>query len=225
MSDGNGRSIQNEAEILTIKRNGEVLHDLEMDQWQDLLNELIPPQFARLFLFDGEKIQNLVEDNAENVYLRDSFKSLLGLDIVDRAKADLGIYLSHQLKGAELTAIGRNLEEIHSEITKAEAEKEHIEQERAQVQSRADQVRGDVERQEQIVASEGGSFARKREDLKKEKIRLDQEILKTQNEIRDLCAGLFPFSITSSYLYPIKKASFRRGCYSDSDTISGDHPC
>ena len=205
MSDGNGRSIQNSAEILTIKRNGEVLHDLEMDQWQDLLNELIPPQFARLFLFDGEKIQNLVEDNAENVYLRDSFKSLLGLDIVDRLKADLGIYLSHQLKGAELTAIGRNLEEIHSEITKAEAEKEHIEQERAQVQSRADQVRGDVERQEQIVASEGGSFARKREDLKKEKIRLDQEILKTQNEIRDLCAGLFPFSITSSYCTQLKK--------------------
>jgi hypothetical protein len=48
-------------------------HDVEVDQWQDLLNELIPPRFARLFLFDGEKIQNLVDDNADNVYLRDSF--------------------------------------------------------------------------------------------------------------------------------------------------------
>ena len=193
------------AETLTIKRNGEVLSDIEIDQWQDLLNELIPPRFARLFLFDGEKIQNLVEDNVENVYLRDSFKSLLGLDLVDRLKADLSIYLSHNLKGSELTEIGGKLEEIQSEILKVEAEKEHVEQERAQVQSRVDQIRGDIDRQEQIVASEGGSFARKREDLKKEKIQLDHEILKTQNDIRDLCAGLFPFSISPNYCSLLKK--------------------
>jgi DNA sulfur modification protein DndD len=193
------------AETLTIRRNGEILHDLETDQWQDRLNELIPPRFARLFLFDGEKIQNLVEDNAENVYLRDSFKSLLGLDIVDRLKADLGIYQSRTLKDSELDEIGKKTDEILSEIKKAEEEKEHIEQERAQVQSRADQIRGDVERQEQIVAGEGGSFARKREDLKKEKSQLDHEILKTQNEIRDLCAGLFPFSISPAYCAILKK--------------------
>jgi DNA sulfur modification protein DndD len=193
------------SEKLTVKRNGEILHDLEVDQWQERLNELIPPRFARLFLFDGEKIQNLVEDNAENVYLRDSFKSLLGLDIIDRLKADLGIYLTNNLKGSELAEIGNRMEEILSGITRAEREKEHIEQERAQVQSKTDQVRGDMERQELIVASEGGSFARKREDLKKEKTRLDHDILKTQNEIRDLCGGLFPFSITPKYCDVLKK--------------------
>jgi len=192
-------------ETLTIRRNGEILHDLEADQWQERLNELIPPRFARLFLFDGEKIQNLVEDNADNIYLRDSFKSLLGLDIIDRLKTDLGVYLSQNLKGSELADIGKRLAEIRSGIEKAEQEKELIEQERAQVQSQADQIRGDVERQEQVVASEGGSFARKREDLKKEKIRLDHEILKIQNEIRDLCGGLFPFSITPDYCDMLKK--------------------
>nr|WP_319375807.1 DNA sulfur modification protein DndD [uncultured Methanoregula sp.] len=193
------------SEKMTIKRNGEILQDLEVDQWQDLLNELIPPRFARLFLFDGEKIQNLVEENAENIYLRDSFKSLLGLDLIDRLKADLGIYLSHNLKGSELTAIGTRLEEIQTEIVTIDGEKEKIEQERAQVQSKSDQIRGDIDRQEQIVASEGGSFARKREEVKKEKIRLDHEILKTQNEIRDLCAGLFPFSISPHYCTILKK--------------------
>ena len=193
------------SEQLTVKRNGEVLHDLETDQWQERLNELIPPRFARLFLFDGEKIQNLVEDNAENVYLRDSFKSLLGLDIIDRLNADLAIYLIQNLKGSELAAIGKELDEVQSAIGNAEAEKEEIEQDRAQIQSKIDQIRGDVERQEQIVASEGGSFARKREDLKKEKIRLDHDILKTQNEIRELCGGLFPFSITPKYCEMLKE--------------------
>jgi DNA sulfur modification protein DndD len=193
------------SEKLTIKRNGETLHDIEADQWQDLLNELIPPRFARLFLFDGEKIQNLVEDTAENVYLRDSFKSLLGLDLVDRLKADLGIYLTHNLKGSELSALGKNLEEIQSEIEKTENAIEPIQQDRAQTQTKIDQIRGDVERQEQFVASEGGSYAKKRDDLKKEKIQLDHDILKTQNEIRALCEGLFPFSITPKYCERLKK--------------------
>jgi len=192
-------------ETLTIKRNDEVLNDLEIDQWQDRLNELIPPRFARLFLFDGEKIQNLIEDNAENVYLKDSFKSLLGLDLVDRLKADLGIYLSRNLKGSDLNVTGNQLEEIQTKIGSIESEKELLEQERAQAQSKADQIRSEIERQEQVVASEGGSFARKREDLKKEKIQLDHEIGKTQNEIRELCAGLFPFSISSTYCAILKK--------------------
>jgi len=192
------------SEKLTIKRNGEILSDLEVDQWQDLLNELIPPRFARLFLFDGEKIQNLVEDNTDNIYLRDSFKSLLGLDLVDKLKGDLGIYLSRFLKGSELSAIGKKMEEIDTGIETIESGKERIEQERAQVQSHSDQVQAEMERQEQIVASEGGSFARKREDLKAEKVKLDHDVLKTENEIRELCAGLFPFSITPHYCSSLK---------------------
>ena len=97
MSDVNGYSIQNYSAISDHQaqwrgpprpRNGPMAGSAERTD---------PAQFRRLFLFDGEKIQNLVEDNAENVYLRDSFKSLLGLDIVDRLKADLlGSYRSSQ---------------------------------------------------------------------------------------------------------------------------------
>jgi DNA sulfur modification protein DndD len=193
------------SENLIIQRNGKILHDIEVDQWQDLLNELIPPRFARLFLFDGEKIQNLVEDNVENVYLKDSFKSLLGLDTVDRLKADLGIYLSRHLKGSEFSELGKKMGEIQSEIKIIENEQEQIQQDRAQILSKTDQIRGEVESQELIVATEGGSYAKKRDDLKKEKIRLDHEILINQNEIRELCAGLYPFSISPAYCKQLKQ--------------------
>ena len=195
----------NFTETLTIHRNGEILSDLEIDQWQDLLNELIPPKFARLFLFDGEKIQNLVEDNAENIYLRDSFKSLLGLDLVDRLKADLKIYRNHEIKELELGEVGKNLDEIESQIKNIETEKEQIEQDRAQIQSKSDQIRGEIYKQEQIVAGEGGSFSRMREDLKTQKTKLDRDVIETENAIRELCAGLFPFSITPKYCAALKK--------------------
>ncbi|MGA2935320.1 MAG: DNA sulfur modification protein DndD [Methanomicrobiales archaeon] len=192
-------------EKLTVRRDGQILSDLESDQWQDLLNELIPPRFARLFLFDGEKIQNLVEDNADNYFLQDSFKSMLGLDLVERLKADLGIYLSRYIKSKELNHFTEKLESIDTRIREIEGKKDLCQQEKAHIQSRYDQIQGEIERQEQILASEGGSFARKREEFKTQKNQLDQEITWTENEIRNICTGLFPFSITPKYCTLLKK--------------------
>ncbi len=192
-------------EKLTVKRDAEILTDLEADQWQDLLNELIPPRFARLFLFDGEKIQNLVEDNSDNSYLRDSFKSLLGLDLVDRLRADLGIYIGRHLKGKELDHIKKKLVTIEHQIEEIDNKKDHCLQSRAQTQSKYDQIVGEIERQEILLAGEGGSFARKREELKNEKAQLDRDISRIENEIRDLCANLFPFAISSKYCTILKQ--------------------
>lgn len=193
------------SETLTVKRDGEILSDMEVDQWQDLLNELIPPRFARLFLFDGEKIQNLVEDNTDNRYLRDSFKSLLGLDIIERLKADLGIYLTRHLKSKEISHITQKLDELDSAGEEIESKKDHCLQDRAQLQSRYDQISSEIERQEQIVASEGGSFARKRENLKNQMNQLDHQIATVKGDIRELCAGLFPFAITPKYCSLLKQ--------------------
>lgn len=192
-------------EKLTIKRDGEILSDLEIDQWQELLNELIPPRFARLFLFDGEKIQNLVEDNTENIYLRDSFKSLLGLDIVDRLRTDLGIFSSRHLKGSEIDSNDHNLEEIMKQIQDVEKKLDDTFQERSKIQSQSDQIKGEIERQELILAGEGGGYARKREEWKAEKINLEHDITKVENELRELCSGLFPFSITPHYCKILKE--------------------
>jgi DNA sulfur modification protein DndD len=192
------------SEILTVKKDGNLLSEIEMDQWQDLLNELIPPRFSRLFLFDGEKIQNLVDDSSDNIYLRDSFKSLLGLDIIERLKTDLGIYLNRRVKNKELNQITQQKQDLESQIKEVDNNKSDLLQERAQIQSRFDQIQSEIEQQEAIVASEGGGFARKRESLKSEKNHLDEKIISIENEIRDLCAGLYPFAITPKYCTLLK---------------------
>ncbi len=191
-------------EILTVNKDGKILSEIEMDQWQDLLNELIPPRFSRLFLFDGEKIQNLVEDSSDNIYLQDSFKSLLGLDIVERLKADLGIYLNRRVKNKGLNQNTQQKTSIENELIENENKKLDLLQERAQIQTRLDQIQSEIEHKETAIASEGGGFARKRENLKTEKNHLDEKILFIENQIRDLCAGLYPFAITPKYCTTLK---------------------
>lgn len=193
------------SENLIIDRDGKILSDLQTDQWQELLNELIPPRFARLFLFDGEKIQNLVEDQSDNLYLAESFKSLLGLDLVERLKADLSIYLSREIKSKEFKSISKKLSDIEINIREVEDAQSTSLQDKAQVQNEIDQIAREIERHEAKLASEGGSFARKRDDLIQEKSQMDEEIDRLENGIRDQCAGLFPFAITSKYCSQLKE--------------------
>ena len=79
-------------EHLEIFQDDKSLEGSNTEQLQSFLNELIPLGVADLFFFDGEKIADLAEDDT-NEALADAIKRLLGLDIIDRLRADLGIYL------------------------------------------------------------------------------------------------------------------------------------
>jgi len=186
-------------EHLTIKRAGHRLTDIEVDQWQEFLNELIPPRFARLFLFDGEKIQNLVEQDSTNLYLKDSFKSLLGLDLVEKLKADLSIYISQQNRASGAVGLQQELKTLKEQLGTIEEEIEVVDQEQAGLVTRLDQVNAAIERDEALISQEGGSYARKREEMKEEKSRLDGEISTIENAIREMASGLLPFAITPRY--------------------------
>lgn len=87
-------------ENLEIMQNGNALDYFNPEQKQSFLNELAPIGVSDLFFFDGEKIAELAEDDT-NEALIDAINRLLGLDIVDRLRSDLGIYLREQ-KQSEL---------------------------------------------------------------------------------------------------------------------------
>lgn len=192
-------------ESLLVTKNGEEIRDLDIQQWQEFINELIPPGISRLFFFDGEKIQGLAQDDDTNIQLKDAFKSLLGLRIVDQLRTDLGIYVSRQVKSSQESDIKDQISEIAAEIKRLEEERLVKFQERAQKQSYCDQTLGKIERLELKLSSEGGSFASKRNELKAQKIQLDHEIETERNHIRELCSFIFPFALTPKYCLLLKE--------------------
>ena len=88
---------------------------------------------------------------------------------------------------------------LDTQTKEIEDKKLDLLQERAQIQTRFDQIQNDIEKQEANIASEGGAFARKRESLKMEKNQLDEKIISIENEIREFLSGLYPFTITPKY--------------------------
>ncbi len=72
----------------------EEIDSVDKSEWQQFINQLIPRGIAKLFFFDGEKIQSIADNNNENKYIKSSFDTLLGLDIVHQLQKDLGHVLS-----------------------------------------------------------------------------------------------------------------------------------
>lgn len=200
-------------ESLAVSKNNVVMKDLDVQQWQDFVNELIPPGISQLFFFDGEKIQSLAEGDKTNIQLKDAFRSLLGLSMVDQLRNDLGIFVTKQIKISKESGINEQITEVLAEIKQLEECNLIKLQERAQKQSYYDRILGKIERLELKLSSEGGSFASKRDDLKIRKVQLEREIEAERTRIRELCSSLFPFALTPKYCLRLKNRIGEEGEY------------
>jgi len=200
-------------ESLSVTKNGDLIQDLDSQQWQEFINELIPPGISRLFFFDGEKIQSLAQDDETNFQFKDSFKSILGLHIVDQLRTDLGIFISRQVKSSKESDINDQISEIELDIKQLDEEHSIKYQDRAQIQSYCDQKLSEIERLELKLSGEGGSFASKRSELKAHKIRLEHEIEVEREHIREMCSSILPFALTPKYCLLLKERIAEEGRY------------
>lgn len=180
-------------ETLTITVDGQAIDDLTEASHQDFLDSLLPPGLAGFFLFDGERIQALADDD-NGEHLADAVKRLLGLDLIDQLQLDLRRFaaLATKDKGS---APAKRLKEAEAGVHPARARVDALSDERAVLQARHDQLVGRVERIRDRLAREGGTLAAERAKLEKEARKAAVEIASAEEELRSLIAGPLPFAI------------------------------
>lgn len=191
-------------EHFEVRMNGKIMEDLEASHWQDFIKELIPIGVSKLFFFDGEQIQSLAEDDTDEVHLKNSFYSLLGLDLVDRLQSDLRINLTRHSRESD-QAFGKELNAASSEANKLEEEILALEQKKGSIVNKINNRRKRVIELEERLAGEGHSFAKKRKELEDMKTHLLAQIEQTEKWIKDLCEGLLPFTFAPEYCIALKK--------------------
>ena len=196
------------SEELDVKRKTaneyENLDSVEQDQWQSFVTGLIPPGIADLFFFDGEKVAQMAEGGRENSAIRTAFNSLLGLDTVERLRADLRTNLVRNLTGDDT--------HIREEVERLEAEKADIEQTatrtkdtRTRKSSELTRVRGQIQAIEDKLESLGGGYAKKRQDIR-ERLASKEAIYDIlARRIGVLCAAELPFGMMPRQLAEVKE--------------------
>lgn len=182
----------------------ERLDTIEASHWQSFVSDLIPKGILRLFFFDGEKVVKMAKEGSEDAVIRDSFKSLLGIEIAEQLHADLQVNLTRNL------ASGDKL--LQEEIARCEAERqdadknvERLCERLAQKQTDMDALSNEIESAESDISKIGGTFASGRDDAKTRlgDARSGYEV--ARRRISDMCTDALPLALIPRQLDELLK--------------------
>jgi DNA sulfur modification protein DndD len=190
---------------LDLQRDGKPIDELDSSHWQDFVRELIPLGLSQLFFFDGEKIQQLAEDTSDQQTLSEAIKSLLGLDVIERLQTDTGIYVSKLPKPGDNGTKTHEVEELEREISRVEQTLEGLRSTREQHEQRITELKSTIGKLETRIVSEGGSFARNREELIEKQGNLKANIKRCEESLKNDCAGLLPFALIPTLCLQLKE--------------------
>ena len=209
-------------ETLALEKDGAPVTSVPRDEWQQFLQELIPPGVSQLFFFDGEKIREIADAENNNEQLAQAIRGLLGIDLIERARTDLGLYLAreHQHQTGEVAS---RLEVVLREV---EQKEEHIRELSDLIcdldTKRATQAAAAESIKRRFVA-EGGEAAAHRTKLEVERDELRRRVHACNNQLRDLSNGLLPFALAPKLLQrfeeALQSASAQRSFSSSTDSL------
>ena len=190
-------------EELKIKKNEKRLDSVEESQWQSFIEELIPRGIAKLFFFDGEKIVKMAEEENEEIQIKSSFDSLLGLDVVDQLHSDLKVHIMRSLND-DAKLIQEQHDKHMEERDEETREKERLEEKLVTKKSDLDEILGTIKEKEAHISKIGGGFASKRDELKEKKSEVQAKISFLEIELRSKLSGPLPFCLIPKPLKQLK---------------------
>lgn len=184
---------------LSLFQDGKPLEELDYDQCQGFLNELIPHGIADLFFFDGEKIAELAEDESGNI-LRTAVRRLLGLDLIDRLRNDLMIFIKRQ-QASQLGGVQQQqLDLLEKQIKEYGFHTEQFLEKADFAKIRIDLLSKDLARYEGLLSAQGGAFAQTKAQEKQKVETLLKEKDRLEKALRHECDGSLPYALAPKML-------------------------
>lgn len=127
--------------------------------WDERIEEILPLGISSLFLFDGEQVKELAEQDLPTQVVIDAIRSLLGLELANRLAIDLDVLLNRKKKelagGKEL----EDIENIEKELAQKQDELQIIRQRLAKLEVDKAYAEEQVRLAEAKFISEGGKVS------------------------------------------------------------------
>jgi len=190
-------------ETLKIRKDGTRLDSVEESQWQSFIEELIPKGVAKLFFFDGEKIVKMAEDESQEIEIKSSFDSLLGLDIVEQLRSDLQVHVMRNMND-DSKSIQIQHDQLMKERDEITSDKANLEMKLGALMDELDEITQKIDSQEANVRKIGGGFASKRDELISKKSLYEFKKESIENDLRDIVSGPLPFYMMPDELKSLK---------------------
>ena len=175
-----------------------------LNTWDEYIENLLPLGISNLFLFDGEQVKELAEQETPPVGVFDAIQSLLGLELAERLAVDLDVLVSRKRKDI---ATSKQL----AAIDKIEAQLEQEQLELAAVAAVAieidEKLKVAIAQEEQAFDKfvlEGGKIAAQGKELDLESKSIATQIEQHRQQLGNLAAGSLPLLMIAPLLTQIQ---------------------
>lgn len=168
--------------------------------WDEYIENLLPLGISNLFLFDGEQVKELAEQEIPPPMVVDAIRGLLGLELAERLGSDLDIIVNRKRKEIADTQDLANLEEIEQQLNQQQAKYDQLDNQLKQLNHTLSNAEQKQRAALNKFISEGGKTARDRGHLEKQKYEITAAAEKIRSSLGELAADMSPLALITPLL-------------------------
>ncbi|MFO5468547.1 MAG: DNA sulfur modification protein DndD, partial [Dolichospermum sp.] len=166
---------------------------------------ILPIGISNLFLFDGEQVKELAEQEIPPPIVVDAINGLLGLELADKLAIDLEILVNRKKREFADTKDLEKLAEIETRLQEKQQEYENNQIKLANLNIEVTELEKVHEEALDRFVNEGGKIAAERSQLeqqKEEKIKVANNV---RESLRELAADVLPLALISPLLSQVQR--------------------
>ena len=175
--------------------------DALAENWISQVEDLIPPNIANLFLFDGEQVQGYAARDSSMQLIGTAIRNLLGLDVVDQLERDLQTYQRRKRAEDKDDPNRSDIEKSEAALKVLRARISDLRQEQAALKAtRLDPACKDLCAVEEEYRNLGGELYEKRVEIERDAEEAERALDESATRLRDLAAGDLPLLLVRGLL-------------------------
>ncbi|MCC5664176.1 DNA sulfur modification protein DndD [Nostoc sp. CHAB 5784] len=187
-------------DTLGILGDSDTWPDALVNIWDEYIENLLPLGISNLFLFDGEQVKELAEQEIPPPVVVDAIRGLLGLELADRLAVDLDILVNRKLKEVGTSKDLANLEEIESRLTQQQEDYQTTVEKLETFKNQVEELEQKQQKAFDKFISEGGKIAAERNQLELQQDTKTAEIEQVHQLMCELAADVLPLALIPNLL-------------------------
>ncbi|MFN4878089.1 MAG: DNA sulfur modification protein DndD, partial [Aphanizomenon sp.] len=172
--------------------------------WDEYIENILPLGISNLFLFDGEQVKELAEQEIPPPIVVDAINGLLGLELADKLAIDLEILVNRKKREFADTKDLAKLEEIETRLQEKQEEYKKNNLKLINLNIEVTELEKIHEEALDRFVNEGGKIAAERSQLeqqREEKIKVANNL---RESLREIAADVLPLALISPLLSQVQ---------------------
>jgi len=170
------------------------------ENWDDYIEKILPLGISNLFLFDGEQVKELAEQELPTTSVVEAIKCLLGLELADKLAIDLDVLISRKQREIDNYSNSQELVDIETELVSLEKEKKNILDTLKEEENKLKKINKSYRQASNNLQEIGVKLATEKETLKGQKKLLETQIEERRSHLQQLSGKTLPLALMENFL-------------------------